>query len=92
MKSWDCCNDVNRPVTDFDEFMKLPVSTGYFNVKPPHRCRMFDDRPRVVHEADILLRKLLDQPYKLPFYRLVQHRLYRVPEEQVHRRQQRRMC
>ncbi|KIY64878.1 chord-domain-containing protein [Cylindrobasidium torrendii FP15055 ss-10] len=24
LKSWSCCNDVNKPVTDFDDFMKIP--------------------------------------------------------------------
>ncbi|CCL99326.1 uncharacterized protein FIBRA_01344 [Fibroporia radiculosa] len=24
LKSWSCCSDVNKPVLDFDEFMKLP--------------------------------------------------------------------
>ncbi|KAG6854917.1 hypothetical protein C0991_009740 [Blastosporella zonata] len=24
LKSWSCCNDVNKPVLDFDEFIKLP--------------------------------------------------------------------
>lgn len=25
LKSWSCCSDVNKPVLEFDEFMKLPV-------------------------------------------------------------------
>lgn len=24
LKSWSCCSDVNKPVLDFDEFMKIP--------------------------------------------------------------------
>ncbi|EGO21576.1 hypothetical protein SERLADRAFT_410180 [Serpula lacrymans var. lacrymans S7.9] len=24
LKSWSCCSDVNKPVLDFDEFMKMP--------------------------------------------------------------------
>ncbi|KAL7283540.1 hypothetical protein ACG7TL_002974 [Trametes sanguinea] len=27
LKSWSCCSDVNKPVLDFDEFMKLPGCT-----------------------------------------------------------------
>ncbi|KAG5730679.1 Cysteine and histidine-rich domain-containing protein [Termitomyces sp. T112] len=27
LKSWSCCNDINKPVLDFDEFMKLPGCT-----------------------------------------------------------------
>ncbi|KIP08162.1 hypothetical protein PHLGIDRAFT_88607 [Phlebiopsis gigantea 11061_1 CR5-6] len=27
LKSWSCCQDVNRPVLDFDDFMKIPVCT-----------------------------------------------------------------
>ncbi|KAI0362313.1 chord-domain-containing protein [Trametes cingulata] len=26
-KSWSCCSDVNRPVLDFDDFMKIPGCT-----------------------------------------------------------------
>jgi hypothetical protein len=25
MKSWSCCKDVNKPVMEFDQFMKIPV-------------------------------------------------------------------
>ena len=25
LKSWSCCQDVNKPVLDFDSFMKIPV-------------------------------------------------------------------
>lgn len=28
LKSWSCCKDVNKPVLDFDDFMKLPVSSN----------------------------------------------------------------
>jgi len=28
LKSWSCCNTVNKPVLDFDEFMKLPGCTA----------------------------------------------------------------
>ena len=28
LKSWSCCQDVNKPVLDFDEFMKIPVRTS----------------------------------------------------------------
>ncbi|KAG2149376.1 chord-domain-containing protein, partial [Suillus clintonianus] len=27
LKSWSCCSDVNKPVLDFDEFMKIPGCT-----------------------------------------------------------------
>jgi hypothetical protein len=27
LKSWSCCEDVNRPVLDFDSFMLIPVGT-----------------------------------------------------------------
>ncbi|KAG6886036.1 hypothetical protein C0993_005220 [Termitomyces sp. T159_Od127] len=27
LKSWSCCNDINKPVLDFEEFMKLPGCT-----------------------------------------------------------------
>ncbi|KAG6874271.1 hypothetical protein C0995_001496 [Termitomyces sp. Mi166 len=27
LKSWSCCNDISKPVLDFDEFMKLPGCT-----------------------------------------------------------------
>ncbi|TFK42718.1 HSP20-like chaperone [Crucibulum laeve] len=27
LKSWSCCSDVNKPVLDFDEFMKVPGCT-----------------------------------------------------------------
>ncbi|GLB35085.1 putative CHORD [Lyophyllum shimeji] len=27
LKSWSCCNDVNKPVMEFDEFMKIPGCT-----------------------------------------------------------------
>ncbi|KAG6832678.1 hypothetical protein H0H92_012250 [Tricholoma furcatifolium] len=27
LKSWSCCKDINKPVLDFDEFMKLPGCT-----------------------------------------------------------------
>ncbi|KAF8332253.1 HSP20-like chaperone [Cantharellus anzutake] len=27
LKSWGCCNDVNKPVLDFDDFMKIPGCT-----------------------------------------------------------------
>ncbi|KAJ3526086.1 hypothetical protein NM688_g8303 [Phlebia brevispora] len=27
LKSWSCCEDVNKPVLDFDEFMKIPGCT-----------------------------------------------------------------
>lgn len=27
MKSWSCCDDVNKPVLDFDEFMQIPGCT-----------------------------------------------------------------
>ena len=26
LKSWSCCQSVNKPVLDFDEFMQIPVS------------------------------------------------------------------
>ncbi|EPT06080.1 hypothetical protein FOMPIDRAFT_83840 [Fomitopsis schrenkii] len=28
LKSWSCCSDVNKPVLDFDEFMKIPGCTN----------------------------------------------------------------
>ncbi|KAH7929796.1 chord-domain-containing protein [Leucogyrophana mollusca] len=28
LKSWSCCSDVNKPVLDFDEFMKIPGCTS----------------------------------------------------------------
>ncbi|TFY55840.1 hypothetical protein EVJ58_g7994 [Rhodofomes roseus] len=28
LKSWSCCKDVNKPVLDFDEFMKIPGCTN----------------------------------------------------------------
>ncbi|KAF8078086.1 chord-domain-containing protein [Lyophyllum atratum] len=27
LKSWSCCNDVNKPVMEFDEFLKIPGCT-----------------------------------------------------------------
>lgn len=29
LKSWSCCNDVNKPVLEFDEFIKIPVRTSH---------------------------------------------------------------
>ncbi|KAI8998475.1 chord-domain-containing protein [Trametes punicea] len=37
-KSWSCCSDVNKPVLDFDEFMRIPGCT-----KGPHS----DEVPQV---------------------------------------------
>ncbi|GAA6044677.1 hypothetical protein NBRC10513_004547 [Rhodotorula toruloides] len=35
LKSWSCCSDVNKPVTDFDDFMKLPTcATGSHSLEP----------------------------------------------------------
>ena len=28
LKSWSCCRDVNKPVLDFDEFMKIAVGSA----------------------------------------------------------------
>lgn len=36
LKSWSCCQDVNKPVLDFDEFMKIPVSD--ISLKDPIEC------------------------------------------------------
>jgi hypothetical protein len=30
LKSWSCCSDVNKPVLEFDEFMKIPVRSMWF--------------------------------------------------------------
>lgn len=29
LKSWSCCEDVNKPVLDFESFMRLPVRLHY---------------------------------------------------------------
>ena len=29
LKSWSCCSNVNKPVLDFDEFMKIPVRCAF---------------------------------------------------------------
>jgi hypothetical protein len=29
LKSWSCCADVNKPVLEFDEFMKIPVRSFF---------------------------------------------------------------
>ncbi|GAA5996355.1 cysteine and histidine-rich domain-containing protein [Rhodotorula paludigena] len=35
LKSWSCCADTNKPVTDFDDFMKLaPCATGTHSSEP----------------------------------------------------------
>ncbi|BGP30165.1 hypothetical protein JCM10296v2_001917 [Rhodotorula toruloides] len=35
LKSWSCCSDVNKPVTDFDDFMKVPTcATGSHSLEP----------------------------------------------------------
>lgn len=26
LKSWSCCKEINKPVLEFDEFVKIPVS------------------------------------------------------------------
>lgn len=36
LKSWSCCQDVNKPVLDFDEFMKIQgCSTGQHSAEAP---------------------------------------------------------
>lgn len=37
LKSWSCCNETNKPVLDFDDFVKIPGCTtldGHTDVKP----------------------------------------------------------
>ncbi|BGP46135.1 hypothetical protein JCM10450v2_001975 [Rhodotorula kratochvilovae] len=35
LKSWSCCSDVSKPVTDFDDFMKIPpCATGTHSLEP----------------------------------------------------------
>ena len=34
LKSWSCCQTVNKPVLDFDEFMQIPVSSLTFLLLP----------------------------------------------------------
>ncbi|GAA5977965.1 hypothetical protein JCM10908_004179 [Rhodotorula pacifica] len=35
LKSYSCCSDVNKPVTDFDDFMKIPpCATGSHSTEP----------------------------------------------------------
>ena len=29
LKSWSCCNTVNKPVLDFEEFTKITVSSQF---------------------------------------------------------------
>jgi hypothetical protein len=36
LKSWSCCQEFNKPVLDFDEFMNLPVRSSL----------QLDDRPQ----------------------------------------------
>jgi hypothetical protein len=31
LKSWSCCNEVNKPVLDFDDFLKISVSNQPFS-------------------------------------------------------------
>ncbi|KAG6819538.1 hypothetical protein H0H93_010924, partial [Arthromyces matolae] len=40
LKSWSCCSDVNKPVLDFEEFMKLPGCT--------EADRHTDERPKTL--------------------------------------------
>ncbi|GAA6026954.1 hypothetical protein JCM8097_005991 [Rhodosporidiobolus ruineniae] len=36
LKSWSCCADTNKPVTDFDDFMKIPpCATGTHSLEKP---------------------------------------------------------
>ncbi|GAA5902711.1 hypothetical protein JCM5296_001263 [Sporobolomyces johnsonii] len=36
LKSWSCCSSTNKPVTDFDDFMKLPAcATGTHSTEKP---------------------------------------------------------
>ncbi|KAA1474855.1 chord-domain-containing protein [Dentipellis sp. KUC8613] len=36
LKSWSCCNTVNKPVLEFDEFMKIPgCMRGNHSAEPP---------------------------------------------------------
>ncbi|KAK7693675.1 hypothetical protein QCA50_003245 [Cerrena zonata] len=42
LKSWSCCKDVNKPVLDFDDFIKLPGCT-----KGSHT----DEKPKVESQA-----------------------------------------
>lgn len=44
LKSWSCCSDVHKPVLDFDDFMKIPVSQptrflGRCDVRKPTSSR-----------------------------------------------------
>jgi hypothetical protein len=49
LKSWSCCQDTNKPVLDFDEFMKLPVSSLHLACPVAERTSTRD--PQGCHEA-----------------------------------------
>ncbi|EKM55469.1 uncharacterized protein PHACADRAFT_94710 [Phanerochaete carnosa HHB-10118-sp] len=35
LKSWSCCQDVNKPVLDFDDFMKITVRRSFHTAQAP---------------------------------------------------------
>lgn len=38
LKSWSCCQNVNKPVLDFDDFMKIPVRPSWTDLSEIKVC------------------------------------------------------
>ena len=49
LKSWSCCNIVNKPVLEFDQFMQIPVSD---HISSTHKTFQLRSRPVGLHDWD----------------------------------------
>ncbi|WVW80147.1 hypothetical protein I302_102123 [Kwoniella bestiolae CBS 10118] len=54
LKSWSCCNEVNKPVLEFDQFMALPTCTkGKHSQSPSAPSKPAPTKTETTHEPTI---------------------------------------